>query len=172
MVEDHISLVLYEYIYFFIFHEIIPGVYTLKNLSEVVSRNSQLGFDGFSNSIDIEFNDVSIKSKLILRPEFFALRVDGKSFSNIVLGFNPHWDHKHYNEYISQKIINISTINKIHLKCDVFDGTVVLGKRQSILFSFVIDKPPGYKVFCEPETIHYKKNKQIYFEKSKTLSKN
>ena len=23
-------------------------------------------------------------------------------------------------------------------------------------FSFVLNKPAGYKVFCEPETIHYK----------------
>ena len=34
--------------------------------------------------------------------------------------------------------------------------------RQPILFSFVLDKPAGYKVFCEPETIHYKKiNKSV-----------
>ena len=42
------------------------------------------------------------------------------------------------------------------LKC-VQDGV-----RQPILFSFVLDKPSGYKVFCEPETIHYKKiNKSV-----------
>ena len=50
----------------------------------------------------------------------------------------------------------------MHLKCDVIDGSVVDGIRQPILFSFVLDKLPGYKVFCEPETIHYKKvNKSV-----------
>ena len=53
--------------------------------------------------------------------------------------------------------MNLNTINKIHLKCDVIDGSVVGGVRQPILYSFVLDKKPGYKVFCEPETIHYKK---------------
>ena len=48
-------------------------------------------------------------------------------------------------------------MNKIHLKCDVIDGSVVDGVRQPELNSFVLDKKPGYKVFCEPETIHYKK---------------
>ena len=43
------------------------------------------------------------------------------------------------------------------MKCDAIDGSVVDGVRQPILFSFVLDKLPGYKVFCEPETIHYKK---------------
>ena len=37
-----------------------------------------------------------------------------------------------------------------------------MGLRQPLLFSFVLDKPSGYIVFCEPETIHYKKiNKSV-----------
>ena len=43
------------------------------------------------------------------------------------------------------------------MKCDVIDGSVVKCLRQPILYSFVLDKLPGYKVFSEPETIHYKK---------------
>ena len=43
------------------------------------------------------------------------------------------------------------------MKCDVIDGSVVNGVRQSILYSFVLDKPSGYKVFSIPETVHYKK---------------
>ena len=57
------------------------------------------------------------------------------------------------------------------MKCDIIDGSVVNGLRQLILYSFVLDKKPGYKVFCEPETIHYKKinksvlnTKELYFE--------
>ena len=48
------------------------------------------------------------------------------------------------------------------MKCDVIDGSVVNGVRQPILFSFVVDKPSGYKVLCESETIHFKKiNKSV-----------
>ena len=48
------------------------------------------------------------------------------------------------------------------MKCDIIDGSVVNGLKQPILYSFVQDKSPGYKVFCEPETIHFKKiNKSI-----------
>ena len=36
------------------------------------------------------------------------------------------------------------------------DGSVVNGSRQ-LLFSLLLDKASGCKVFCEPETIHYKK---------------
>ena len=84
------------------------------------------------------------------------------SFFSTILGFTPGWDYKHYNQYLSQKIVNLSSTSKIHLKCDAIDGSVVNGIRQSILSSFVLDKPSGYKVFCEPETIHYKKiNKSV-----------
>ena len=48
------------------------------------------------------------------------------------------------------------------MKCDVIDGSVVNGLRQPIFYSFVLDKLPGYEVFSEPETIHYKKiNKSV-----------
>ena len=72
-------------------------------------------------------------------------------------GFTPGWDYKHYNKYTSQKVLNLSNTNKKHFKCDSIDASFQNGLSQPILFSFVLDKPSGYKVFCEPETIHYKK---------------
>ena len=63
---------------------------------------------------------------------------------------------------LAEKIVNLGNTNKIHLKCDVFDGSFVDGIREPRLYSFVLNKLPGYKVFCEPETFHYKKkNKSV-----------
>ena len=95
-----------------------------------------------------------------------TLRFGEKSFFHTLLGFDPYWDYKPAktnNVYTNDKIIlNLNTINKIHLKCDCIDGSIQDGVRQPILYSFVLDKPSGYKVFCEPETIHYKKiNKSV-----------
>ena len=91
-----------------------------------------------------------------VRPGFIAIRFDEKSFFSTILGFISEWDYKHYIKYISQKIVNLNSTNKIHLKYDVIDSSIQNGLRQPIFFSFVLDKPSGYKVFCEPETIHYK----------------
>ena len=103
-----------------------------------------------------------MKTKLDVKAGIIAIRFDEKSFFYTILGFTPGWDYKHYNKYISQKIVNLSNTNKIHLKCDCIDGTIQNGIRQPILFSFVLDKPAGYKVFCEPESIHYRKlNKSV-----------
>ena len=49
--------------------------------------------------------------------------------------------------YTNDEILNLSTIDQILLKCDVFNGSVVNGIREPILFSFVLDIPAGYKVF-------------------------
>ena len=78
--------------------------------------------------------------------------------------FEPYWDFKPTNAihaecpgvYTDDKTLNLNTINKIHLKRDVVDRSLVNGLRQPILFSFNLDKPAGYKVFCKPEKIHFK----------------
>ena len=63
---------------------------------------------------------------------------------------------------MSQKITKLSSTNKIHLECDVIDGSVLNRKRQPTLFSFILDKPSGYKIFRQPGTLHYKKvNKSV-----------
>ena len=94
-----------------------------------------------------------MRTTLVVRQGIMAIGIDDMFFSTI-LGFTSRFVHKHYNKYTSQKVVNSNNPNKIHLKCDLLDGSVVNGSRQPIIFSFVINKPSGYKVFCEHETIH------------------
>ena len=98
------------------------------------------------------------------------MRFDERSFFHNLLGFEPYWDYKpnqlyHFNiptVYISGKIVNLKTTNKLHLKCDIIDGSVVNGLRQPIIYNFILNKLPEFKVFCEPEPIDYKKiNKSV-----------
>ena len=162
LVEDDIKLVLDEYISSFFTYVLDPGIYTFNDISEALLKILQPEYDGYHNAIDIEYDDIAMKTKLVVRSGFIAIRLDEKLFFSTFLGFTPGWDYKHYNEYTSQKYVNLGSTNKIHLKCDFIDGSVLNGIRQPILFSFVSDKKPGYKVFCEPETIHFKKiNKSV-----------
>ena len=157
LVEDDIKLVSDENISSFITYKITPGIYAFKDLSEALFNILQLEYPESSSEIVIEFDDITRKTKLAVKSGIIAKRFDEKSFYRTISGFTPGWDYKHYNQYISQKIVNLKTINKIHLKFDAIHGTILDGFRQPILFSCVLDKPGGYKVFCEPETTHYKK---------------
>ena len=98
-------------------------------------------------TIQSEYDDISMKTKIILKyidgRKMFVLgtlRFDERSFFHTLLGFTPYWDYKPSSVYISDKILNLNTVNKIHLKCDVIDGSVVDGVKQPVLCSFVLDK--------------------------------
>ena len=157
LVGEDIKLVLDEYNSSFVTYELDLGIYTFKDISEALFNILQFEYPGLRNTIEIEYDDITMKTKMVVRQGIIAIRFDDKSFFSTILGFTPGWDYKHYNKYTSQKVVNLGSTNKRHLKCDVIDGSVVNGIREPILYSFVLDKLPGYKVFSEPETIHYKK---------------
>ena len=162
LVEDDVKLVLDEYNSSFITYELEPGIYSYRDISEALFYILQSEYPSSDCEILIRLDDITRKTKLVVNSGIIAIRFDEKSFFSTILGFTPGWDYKHYNQYLSQKIVNLSSTNKIHLKCDAIDGSIQDGVRQPILFSFVLDKPAGYKVFSEPETIHYKKiNKSV-----------
>ena len=162
LVEDDIKLVLNENNSSFVVYELEPGIHTFKDISAALFNNLQLEYPRPSNAIIIEFDDTTRKTKLVVRKGIIAIEFDEKSFFNTVLGYTPGWDYKHYIKYISQTFGNLTSTNEMHLKSDCIDGSVLNGIRQPIMFSFVLDKPSGYKVFFEPEMIHYKKiNKSV-----------
>ena len=162
--DEEIQLILIEYNSHFITYELIPGIYSIQDTSDAIQT-----FSDHMEIIKIEYDDISMKTKIILKyidgQKMFVLgtlRFDEKSFFHTLLGFTPYWDYKSPGVYTSDKISNLNTINKIHLKCDSIDGSIQDGVRQAILFTFVLDKPSGFKIFSEPETIHYKKiNKSV-----------
>ena len=73
--------------------------------------------------------------------------------------------------YKSNRPINITGIDKVHLKCDCIQSSIVNGIREPILYSFALSSPPGHKINKEPRVKLFKKvNKSvlshitIYFE--------
>ena len=62
--------------------------------------------------------------------------------------------------YKSDKTINITGIDKVHLKCYCIDGSIVNGIREPILYSFALNSPPGHKLYKEPKVKLLKKVKK------------
>ena len=135
-----------------------PGVYELDELNVAIQQQVNTHNKSYQKilptareiKIDITADTISMRSILTTtHPICF-----NNNFKNL-LGFverdYPEGTHR------SEKPIMISTVDKIHLKCDCVDGSIVNGLRQSILYSFSLDKPPGYKITKEPNTILYKK---------------
>ena len=59
--------------------------------------------------------------------------------------------------YKSEKPINTRGIDKIHLKCDCIQGSIVNGMREPIVYSIAPSSPPGHKIYKEPRVKLFKK---------------
>ena len=165
--EKDIQLILKQYNSYFITYELTPGLYTIQDISDTIHT-----FSGHSEIIQIEYDDISMKTKFFLKfvnddTGFGSgtLRFDERSFFRTLLGFEPYWDYKPTNSYhvaipgvyTSDKILYLNTIYRIHLKFDCFDGSIQERLGQRILFSFLLDKPSGYKVFSSLKQFIIKK---------------
>ena len=109
LIEDDIKLVLDENNSSFVTYELQPSIYTFKDISEALFNILRTDYPGPSNVIVIKCDDKTMKTKLDVRSGIVAIRFDEKSFFCKVLGFTSSWDYKHYNKYVSQKILNLSS---------------------------------------------------------------
>ena len=143
LIADVIRLVFDKFNSSLITYELQPGKYTFKDLSDALFNILQLENPESSSEIFMERDDITRKTKLVVKSGIIAVKFDENLFFSTIFGFTSGWDFKHYIEYTSQKIVNLGSTNKIHLKCDIIDSSVINGLRQPILYSFVLDKLPG-----------------------------
>ena len=124
--------------------ELPPGVYELVDINRIMKQ--KLSDSDFEFEFNIEADTISMKSVLTTsNPIYFNSKL------NELLGFtNTHYIQ---GTHISEKPVMITTTDKVHLKCDCVDGSIVNGIREQILFSFNLSAPPGYKIIKEPNII-------------------
>ena len=67
LIEGDIKLVLDEYNSSFNTYELQPGICTLKDISEALFNILQTEYPGPSNVIVIEFDDITRKTKLVVK---------------------------------------------------------------------------------------------------------
>ena len=150
-----------------------PGIY------EVVDLNNTLKYILPDNvKVNITIDDIRLKSNLKTNQ---TLIITKRSFFYTILGFTQSRSYplndidSHYQliagSYTSNKPINITGIDKIHLKCDCIQGSIVNGIRETFLYSFALSSPPGHRIYKEPRIKLFKKiNKSVlsqitfYFE--------
>ena len=129
-----------------------PGIY------EVIDINNTLKHILPDNvEVNITIDDIRLKSNLKIKQTLIFTK---KSFFYTILGFTqsrsyPLDDIDGFYQliagsYKSDKPINIAGIDKIHLKCDCIQGSIVNGIREPILYSFALSSHPSHKIYKEP----------------------
>ena len=150
-----------------------PGIY------EVVDLNKTLKFILPNNvKVNITIDDIRLKSNIKINQTVIFTE---KSFFYTILGFTqsrsyPLDDIDGFYQliagsYKSDKPIIITGIDKVHLKCDCIQGSIVNGIREPILYSLALSSPPAHKIYKEPRIKLFKKIKKsvlshiaFYFE--------
>ena len=119
--------------------------------------------------VSVTIDDVRLKSNLKTNQ---TLIFTAKSFFYTILGFTrsrsyPLDDIEGFYQliagsYRSDRPINITGIDKIHLKCDCIQGSIVNGVREPILYSFALSSPLVIKYTKNQESNFFKKlNKSV-----------
>ena len=150
-----------------------PGIYEIVDLSNTLKHILPDNV-----KVNITIDDIRLKSNLKINQ---TLKFTEKSFFYTILGFTqsrsyPLDDIDGFYQiiagsYKSDKPINITGIDKIHLKNDCIQGSIMNGVGEPILYSFAMSSPPGHKIYKEPRVKLFKKiNKSVlshitfYFE--------
>ena len=93
LVQDDIRLVLDNYKSSFLTFELDSCFYTFKDLSEALFKILKSQYENTGEeSFNIEYDDITMKTKLIVRSGIVAKRFDEKSFFSAFLGFTSGWD--------------------------------------------------------------------------------
>ena len=137
------------------------GIYELSDLNTTIQQKLQY----YQDHREYKINGLNTEGALHINIE-----ADTISMKSVLTTFNPIYFNSKLNEllgftdtnyiegtHISEKPVMITTTDKVHLKCDCVDGSIVNGIREQILFSFNLSAPPGYKIIKEPNIILYKK---------------
>ena len=103
--------------------------------------------------VSVTIDDVRLKSNLKFNQ---TLLFTNQSFFCTILGFTRYhsyppddldWFYQSIaGWYESEKPINITGIDKTHLKSDSVQGSIVNGIRDPFLYSFALVSPPGHQI--------------------------
>ena len=140
------------------------------NINNVVDLNNTLkNFLPNNVKISVTIDEKKYKSNLKTNQ---LLIFTNKSFLYTILGFTqshsyPLDDKGGFYQliagsYENDKPNNITSIDRVHLKCDCIDGSIVNGIRELILYSFALDQPPGHTIYKEQKVKLFEKvNKSV-----------
>ena len=145
-------------------YPIEPNIYNAVDLNNTLKNILPVNV-----KISVTIDEKKYKSNLKINQ---TLIFTNKSFFYTILRFTQShsypWDDidGFYQlipaSYKSNKSINITRVEKVHLKCIVVDGSIVNGVREPIFYSFALDQPPGHKIYKEPKVKLFKKiNKRV-----------
>ena len=140
-------------------YTLAPGMYENSDLNLILKSllPDEVKVNITNDDIRLKTNLTTNKTSRFTKKSFFYTILDFTQSHSGPLGEIKGFVQLIPGSYKSDKPVNITGTDKVDLKCDCINGSIVKGTRESILFSFALDKPPGHKIYKKPRNKLFKK---------------
>ena len=138
---------------------LVPGIYEITDINLKLKSllPNKVKLKVTIGDIRLKSNLSSHKTKKFRKNSFFYT-ISGFTQSHLgPLGDIEGFIRKLPGTIKSKKPINNTGIDEIHLKYDCISGSIVIGIRKPISYSFAFNSPPAHKIKKEPRIKLFKK---------------
>ena len=123
------------------------GCYEIDDINKYIRK--LFGWKEGYEVVKIGSDTVTLRTHIsITNKAWHVIFPEENSLGNI-LGFESG-DYVGNKTYISQKIVNILSVNNILVQCDVISGSTINGKPAPVIFNYSPNVQAGRKIVAEP----------------------
>ena len=137
-------------------HEVaLPrGCYELKQIDESIRK--LMNCTEKTEKIRFSENKITLRASLLIKDKNWYVEFPKKNSLGKVLGFDSQVYHYQVDQFgnplphISEKIVNILSVNSILVHCDMISGSMVDGVKSPVIFNYSPNVAPGSKIVADP----------------------
>ena len=106
--------------------------------------------------VTITENSITLRASLLIKDKNWYVEFPKENSLGSVLGFESKVYHYQVDQFgnplphISEKIVNILSVNSILVHCDVISGSMVDGVMSPVIFNYSPNTAPGNKIVAHP----------------------
>ena len=149
-------------------HEIkLPkGCYELTEIGTSIKK--VMNWTDKDAKVTIAENKITLRTSLLIKDKAWYVELPEANSLGKVLGFESKVYHYQVDQFgkplphVSEKIVNILSVNSILVHCDVISGSMIDGVISPVIFNYSPNVAPGNKIVADPV-------KPIYLPVSKDI---
>ena len=123
------------------------GCYELDEIYEGVMK--LMDWTKSSAPVVIGKNKITLRASLLIK-EGWAVEFPKENSLGTVLGFDSKTYESRKEPWISEKIVNILSVNSILIHCDMISGSMVDGVKSPVIYNYSPNVMPGSKIVGDP----------------------
>lgn len=124
------------------------GCYELDEINSGVAK--LMNWTEKTANVVIGKNKITLRASLLIKETGWSVTFPKENSLGSVLGFDSREYVYRKQPYISEKIVNILSVNSILVHCDMISGSMVDGVKSPVIFNYSPNVVPGSKIVGDP----------------------